>query len=344
MSRSAFFLAAVCSGALLLAACGGDSGGSNSSPSSATAFPTGRDPAKNIPKAELGIVNLVPAGTDFYVGQNNFVFGITNKNDEPQGGATAHVTFYDLKDPKNPKPVSEADAVEGHPGVGPITTVTHADGETHTHGGENENRVGYYVAVKFDHDGPWGVLVQATLKDGTKATTSVGFDVYAKPNIPAPGMAAYKSDNLIKTDVTNIAEIDSGTPPDDMHDVKIKDAIAAGRPLVILFATPAFCTSRFCGPVEQEVESMQATYKDKVDFVHIEIWRNFDQQLLNPTAKEWLLWPNGEVHEPVVYVVDKSGVIYNRWEGPVSKNIMEDSVKAVAGGATFVAGTGVAGK
>ena len=67
MSRSAFFLAAVCSVALIFAACGDDSGGSTGNSGGATAFPTGRDPAKNIPKAELGIVNLVPAGTDFYV-------------------------------------------------------------------------------------------------------------------------------------------------------------------------------------------------------------------------------------------------------------------------------------
>jgi len=71
-----------------------------------------------------------------------------------------------------------------------------------------------------------------------------------------------------------------------------------------------------------------------VDFVHIEVWRNFDKKELNPTAREWLIWPDGSLREPVVYVVDSKGTIYDRWEGPVARNIMEASVKAVAGGAT----------
>ena len=299
-------------------------------------FPKSSDPARNIPSEERGTVNVVVAGSAFYAGAtNNFVFGITDRNDEPQGGATARATFYDLRDPNNPKPVFQADAVQSAPGVGPVTQHTHPGGEVHKHGGADDNRVGYYVKVKFDHGGPWGIAVEATLKDGTKGVSSVGFLVDEKPAIPAPGQAAPKSDNLTKKDVANIAEIDSGTPPNDMHDVKIKDAIAAGRPMVIVFSTPAFCTSRFCGPVNEEVEALQAKYRDRVDFVHIEIWRSFDRKELNPTAREWLIRPDGGLSEPFVYIVGKNGVIYDRYEGPVAANILEPSVQAVADGGVW---------
>jgi hypothetical protein len=318
---------------LAASACGGD----DNSSGKATAFPTSSDPARNIPADQRNKINIVIAGADWHVGENNFVFGITDKQDEPQGGAKARATFYDLRDPKNPKPVQTMDAVQSAPGVGPKVTVTHANGETHTHGGEDENRVGYYVKVNFDHAGGWGVAVEAQLKDGTKAISSVGFDVTEKPAIIAPGQPALKSDNLTKKDVANISEIDSGTPPNDMHDVKIKDAIAAGRPLMVVFATPAYCTSRFCGPVTEEVESLQQKYKDKMDFVHIEIWRNFDKKELNPTAKEWLLRPDGALSEPYVYLIDSKGTIYDRWEGPVAGNIMEPEVQAVIGGKTYAA-------
>jgi len=317
---------------LALAACGGDDD-AGSTKSDPTAFPASSDPARNIPADQRDKVNIVVAGSAFYAGAvNNFVFGITDKNDEPQGGATARVTFYDLKDGNNPKPVFQADAVQSAPGVGPTTEHIHTGGEVHTHGGADDNRVGYYVRVKFDHGGPWGVAVEATLKDGTKGVSSVGFLVEDKPGIPAPGQPAPKSDNLTKTDVANISEIDSGTPPNDMHDVKIKNAIAAGRPLVIVFSTPAFCTSRFCGPVNEEVEALQAKYRDRVDFVHIEIWRNFDRKELNPTAREWLIRPDGGLSEPFVYIVGKNGVIYDRFEGPMAGNILEPAVKAVAEG------------
>ena len=312
--------------ALPLAACGDGP--------ATEAFPTSTDPAQAVPTNQRNGINVVVAGSDWFVGENNFVFGITDINDNPQGGATATATFFDLRDPSNPKPAFTRGAVASAPGVGAKTQHVHANGETHAHGGAEEDRVGYFVTVTFDHPGFWGLIVEATLKDGTKAQTDVGFQVSAKPAIVAPGAKAPKSDNLTKKDVSDIRQIDSGTPANDMHDVKIKDAIAAGRPLVVVFSTPAFCTSRFCGPVNEEVEALQGTYKDRVDFVHIEIWKSFEKRELNATVKEWIVRADGGLSEPWVFVVDAKGTVYDRWEGPVARNIMEASVKAVAEGKT----------
>jgi hypothetical protein len=324
--------------ALLLLACGdggGGSGGSGVKSMAPTPFPTSSDPSQRVPAGAVKPVNAVIAGSDSIVGDNNFALGITDAKDEPVGGAKVKATFYDLRDARNPKPVFTTDAIESAPGVGKIVEVRHANGEVHKHGGEDDNRVAYYARVKFTYAGSWGVAIQATLKDGTVGTSNVAFFVREKSSIPVPGQKAIASDNLTKKDVKNVSEIDSGTPPNDMHDVKIKDAIAAGRPLVIVFSTPAYCTSRFCGPVNEEVEALQAIYKDRVDFVHIEIWRDFDKHVLNPTAKEWLSQPNGDVTEPWVYIVDKTGVIYDRFEGPSAKSVLEPDVKAVAEGKTY---------
>ncbi len=316
--------------ALACVAC--SSGGSKSA--SPTAFASSSDPSKVIAPGKVKPVNIVMAGADWYVGQDNFVFGITNGKDEPEGGATAMVTFYDLKEQGKPKAVAQGEALASVPGAGPKILSTHADGTQHYHGGEDDNRAGYYIVANFDHAGFWGVSVDVTLKDGTKGSDNFGFQVSDKSKMPSPGQKAIKSDNLTKKDVKDIKEIDSGTPANDMHDAKIKDSIAAGRPVVVVFATPAFCTSRFCGPVTQEVEALQQTYRDKVDFVHIEIWRNFDKKEINSTAREWLVQPDGSLTEPLVYVIDKNGTIFNRWEGPAARNIIEPSVKAVADGAT----------
>jgi hypothetical protein len=313
---------------LALAACGGDDD------DDAAAFPTSSDPARNIPQEDRKPVNLVIASSDLFIGVNNFVIGITDKNDEPIGGAKATATFYDLRESGKPKPVFTAEAVQSAPGVGEKVTHVHGDGQKHEHGGEDEDRVGYFSRVTFNYAGFWGVVVDATLADGTKVTGNVGFNVNEKPAILAPGDKAIPSDNLTRFDVKEIREIDSGNPPNDMHDVKIKDALAAGRPLVIVFSTPVFCPSRFCGPVNEEVEALHDIYKEKVDFVHIEIWRDFDKKLLNATAREWLLWPNGRLVEPFVYAIDRNGIIYDRWEGPVARNIMEQSVREIAEGKT----------
>ncbi len=318
------------SSVLLLAACG--DGGGDSTP---TPFPTSSDPSRNIPPDQIREINAVMAGADWYKGPNNFVFGITNAKDEPEGGAKAIATFYDLREAGKPKPVFTKEATASAPGVGPEIKHQHANGETHIHGGQDENRVGYYVPVTFDYAGPWGVSVQAVLKDGKQGISNFQFQVREKATVVAPGQDAPKSDNLTKRDVPNIREIDSGTPPNDMHDVKIKDAVAQGRPVVVVFSTPAYCSSRFCGPVNEEVELLQGRYKDRIDFVHIEVWRDFDKKVLNPTVKEWITRADGGLNEPWVYLVDSKGVVYDRWEGPVAANIMEPAVKAVAEGKTY---------
>jgi len=327
-------LAAVVGVALLFGACGGDDGGSKAASTVSSA-----DPIASIPQEQIGRIVAVLAGSDWHVGVNNFVFGITNIKNEPQNTSTVSATFYDLKDQKHPKPLFTVAPTASAPNVGPAVVHTHTDGAQHTHGGPDDGRVGYYAKVTFDHPGFWGLLVQATLKDGTVGASSVAFQVADKPLIPVPGDAAVTSkrtgDNLTRADVKDIHTIDSGDPVNGMHDVKIKDAVAKGRPLLVVFATPAYCISLFCGPVTEEMDLLRDKYKDKVDFVHIEIWQNFDKKQMNPVAKQWLEQPDGSYTEPVVYVIDKAGMIYDRWEGPVSGGIVEAAVQAVAAGKTF---------
>ncbi|MCZ7577807.1 MAG: hypothetical protein M5U18_12455 [Dehalococcoidia bacterium] len=76
--RRFLLLLAVSGLAIVLLACGGDDG------NSAETFPTTSDPARNIPPDQRGKINIVVAGSDFYVGENNFVFGITDANDLPR--------------------------------------------------------------------------------------------------------------------------------------------------------------------------------------------------------------------------------------------------------------------
>jgi hypothetical protein len=298
-------------------------------------FEVNADPALSGP-AQDPKVSLVTAASDLYVGENNLAIGMATLEGQPIGGSTVRFTLYDLGG-GGQKPVCQVEAAGSAPGVGPETPHEHGDGEIHVHGGEDEDRAVHYAHVSFSHAGNWGLAVEAILKDGTRAFGSLLFQVGEEPQTPAPGQEAIRSDNLTKDDVEDIREIDSGDPPNDMHDFKIRDLIESGRPMVIVFATPAYCVSAFCGPVTEEVEELYEDYKDRVAFVHIEIYRDFEASppLFNPTAREWLLRPDGGLSEPVVYVVDKNGVIFDRWEGPVARNIMEGAVEAVAGGAVY---------
>lgn len=316
--------AAVWLAVLAIAACGG---GDDEAPAGDGASTISGEP-----------VAVVLAGRDFYAGPgNNFVFALV----EPDGGGLIPATdvvvrFFDARDADNPKEMGRAQAVRSAPGIGEVTEHVHADGSVHRHGGEDETRGVYYARFDFPFAGVWGAAVEATREaDGARIAGTVAFQVYEEPLVPGPGEPAIPSDNLTRFDVDDISTIDSGIVPNDMHDVKIKDALAAGRPLVIVFATPGFCTTQFCGPVVEEMEALHDEYGDQVDFVHIEIWLDRAGNELNPTVREWLTQPDGSITEPWVFVVDREGIIYDRWEGAAARNVVEPAVQAVAAGETY---------
>ena len=86
------FAATILGFTIVSASCGGDDDTASDD------FNESSDPRGNIPTEQLKKVNVVLNGADWAVGKNNFVIGITDANDEPQGGAQATLTFFDVRD------------------------------------------------------------------------------------------------------------------------------------------------------------------------------------------------------------------------------------------------------
>ena len=88
-----------------------------------------------------------------------------------------------------------------------------------------------------------------------------------------------------------------------------------GKPTVLLFATPAFCQTRFCGPAYDTTHALQLRYGAQFNFVHVEVYTG----LPNPAANNWEIAPAmtafGLTTEPWLYLIDGSGVIDYRVEG-----------------------------
>jgi hypothetical protein len=91
--------------------------------------------------------------------------------------------------------------------------------------------------------------------------------------------------------------------------------IAQGRPVLVLFATPVYCMSQFCGPTVEALEQLAADYPDKAVFIHVEIWRDYNKSIVNKGAADWL-YRNDNLTEPWLYLIDDKGVIADRW-GPL---------------------------
>ncbi len=327
--------------ALVAAACGGggdagaDEGNGAGDRGSGPTEPAGGGDGGPQLNPDAESVQIQFTSRDFAVGPaSNVGFALLAEDGQLLVADSLTVTFFDLRG-DDPVAAIQVAAQPSAPGVGAETEHVHTDGSEHVHGGESDRRVTYYARADFEYAGSWGLLVQGTLEDGTEVQGNVLFQVFEEPLILAPGDEAPRTENLTRFDVEDIRTIDSGTVPNDMHDLTIKDALDAGRPLVVVFSTPAFCQTQFCGPVTQEVESLHDDYGDRVDFVHIEVWTNFAASELNAAVDEWLLQEHGGFTEPWVFVVDREGVIYDRWENAVARSVLEPAVQAVAGGATY---------
>jgi hypothetical protein len=109
-----------------------------------------------------------------------------------------------------------------------------------------------------------------------------------------------------------------------MHDVDLADVVGK-KPVVLLFATPALCTSRVCGPVVDVADQVKQEVGDDVAFIHMEIWNDNDPNKgPRPQVQAFHLRT-----EPWLFVLDRNGRVSTRIEGAFSVPELERAVDRV---------------
>jgi hypothetical protein len=190
---------------------------------------------------------------------------------------------------------------------------------------------GTYIAhLTFDKAGGWGVEVTASRPNGAHTTVRRPMNVIALPVVPGVGQPAPTTHNPTARDVADVETIDSGRPPDDMHQLSIADAIQQHRPALVVFATPAFCTSNTCGPEVKVVQSLEPAYRDRLAFIHVEIYRDFkpdpSKKQLAQAVIDWRLQT-----EPWIFMIDSKGIIQARFEGPTATDEVKAAIDQLLG-------------
>jgi hypothetical protein len=170
----------------------------------------------------------------------------------------------------------------------------------------------------FDAAGLWRVTLDAEI-DGVARELTADLAVTEGSPIPAPGEPALRTENLtVDSKGTSDASIDSmatggeGIPDPELHGWTIADAVKRGRPALVLFGTPAFCESQFCGPEVEELQRLAAAYPDRAVYIHVEIWKDYEGQVVNRAAADWLL-RDGDMTEPWLFLIDADGIVADRW-------------------------------
>jgi len=327
MSSHRTVLALIAAAGILLASC-------SASDTQAPAADT------STPSEELAVT---VASFDLSVGDDQrFLAGVLTPDRQVIGGGNVDMAFTHLGDeagmddgrgpsttttgsflpvPGTPTPTDLAEPVVlGEPAGGHDLD----DSGDHSDGGdgydhENLRAAGVYEATAdFHRAGFWQVTVTADL-DGQGRTGTAVFEVQDDGQVPGVGEPAPRTSTLTLDSDAPAEAIDSRagprTPvPDEiLHQVDLVDTLDAGRPVVVVFSTPTYCTSRFCGPITEAAEEIAHDYSDRAAFVHVEIWNDIDERRFNDAVEEWIVTDDGG-NEPWVFLVDADGKIAARWD------------------------------
>ena len=278
------------------------------------------------------------ASYDLAVGKQRFLVGLLTQEAELVGGGEVDLKFAYLgtrQEQTSGEVVAESRAsflpvpVEG---AGPEVDLPESPAIL---SGGRVNGV-YSTEVSFDRPGYWGVVVEADVRDRGRWTGRSTFEVSDKHRFPWLGEEAPRSENLtVGSTEAPPSAIDSrardGQPvPDpELHAMTVAAGIASGNPTLLVVSTPTYCVSRFCGPITDMVTELSREYSGRANFIHVEVWRDFEKKEVNRAAAEWVLRQDS-ILEPWVFLIGADGKISGRWDNVATRGEIEPALRAAA--------------
>ena len=261
------------------------------------------------PENATAQVQLVLVPSEVIVGANRFAVGIFDQGGNLVHDAKVHLHFYDLTDHSNPFFESEADAY-------PIST-------------ERGDVTIFAFDRDFSHGGDWGVEVEVTFPDGSEALNGIRFFVVDDSPSIKPGEKVPAIHTPVLADVNqNLRLLSSAEKPNlAFYEKSLDQAITSGKPTLLLFATPAYCQTRFCGPSYEIFSKLEEFYRDEINFIHVEVFTG----LPNPEATSWAVTPSmerfGLQSEPWIFLIDKDGTVLYRVEGLFTTEELHNNIR-----------------
>jgi hypothetical protein len=304
------WVAAVVVLAAVVAAC--STGGSGAGPSSPAASSTG-----------TGNPTVIPliVSTEQVVGPNRFVFSFIDPK-----------TNLSVASPDRPASVAFIPPGQTEPGAAvPATFVWAIEGQ----------RGDYVAQTTFDQPGDWKAVFITQAPDEPQEAIGVSFSVRDTGTTVGVGQPAPTTTNPTAASVGgDLSRISTDKDPDPaFYQSTVADAVAAHRPFVLVFATPAFCQSQQCGPTLDRVKAAAASAPKDVEFINVEPYQlaytegrlqpvlDADNQLQPVDAvNRW-----GLVSEPWIFAVDKDGIVQGSFEGVVGDQELEAAIAKISG-------------
>lgn len=195
-------------------------------------------------------------------------------------------------------------------------------------------RGAYSTRLDFAQPGSWRLDIEVKDDEGP-LKTSIDLTVPAESEIPEVGETAPATANKTLATVATVEELTTDYTPDpDLYQQSVDQAIGTNLPTVVVFATPAFCTSPTCGPQVDEVSALKDAHQPRANFIHVELYDNpaeiqgdLSKAQLVSHADDWgFTTIPGWLNESWVFVLDSGGKIVQRFEGFTTVEEMEEAL------------------
>jgi hypothetical protein len=326
MSRLLTLLLAV----VLLAGCGDDDGGPEPPPGqSRSQFERTLDEAADVDAGDLAdaggrslqeVADTVTSGglqvglatSEYTPGENRLAFGLIDQRNSFVYGKTAVYLAPTPSSPAQGPYPAPARPLIVEPPFRSRGTATEANGIAAI----------YSATVPLPRPGRYAVLA-VTEVGGRTLGGGTTIEMPRKRTVVDVGQRAPR----VETDTLasaggNVDAIETRDPPDTMHETSLTEVLGR-KPVALLFATPALCQTRVCGPVTDIAEQVKSRYGDQVEFIHQEVYEDnlVDKGLREPLRRF------GLHSEPWLFVIDRDGKVSARLEGSFGVDEFEEAVE-----------------
>jgi hypothetical protein len=277
MSRRAFLAAG--GSAAVLAACGK---GTSSAPTTTAASGTNSTPAST-GAATVNLVTFADTSALLPQADQRVTFGVADKDGVVLRDAPASLDFTVF--------------FNGQPLGAPIKAELHRQGIPRP-----------YFPVIFSPPGE-GVFSFQTTVNGSPAEATI--QIPPATTVTSPGQPMPALDTPTVADQRGVQLLCTRSPACPLHDITLREALAAGTPVAFIVATPAFCQTAICGPVLDVLLGQKDAFP-QVKMLHAEVYPTEAAaapgvQELTDTVKAF-----GLTFEPVLYLVKPGGTIVKR--------------------------------
>jgi hypothetical protein len=184
-------------------------------------------------------------------------------------------------------------------------------------------RGSYSTYANFDRPGRWRLNVQVDNPAGVDEV-AIEITVMEKSPVPALGSKALISETKTLASHGAIEGITTDYSPDpDLYRLTVKEAAENPLPSVVVFASPAFCTSPTCGPQVDTVTELKEKHPEVANYIHVEVYDNpaeiqgdLDRAEIFGVVDDWGLTSIKDYfNESWTFILDAEGRIDDRFEG-----------------------------